>query len=405
MNLLDLFYVGFFGVMVYSAVLWLLVYASNRDDVFADPVPSRLPSVTFLVPAYNEEDYVGDTIEALLDLDYPDEQLDIIAINDGSEDGTLQVLERFSDRIDIIDKENTGKADSLNTALERVDTELVASMDADSVPEPDLLRKTVGHFEDERVDGVTPALKVLDPSNWVEKIQWMEYVFQIFLRKVFSLFNVQYVLPGPGSIYRAETVKELGGWDDETLTEDMEIAFRIADSGGLLENSSNAVVWTVPPPSLRALFSQRIRWYRGYMQNFRKYIHMLGSREFGNLGMFLLPFSVLWIVLIVFFLGHFLYNIGFTAVRAVETYLLVGFLEPSFSLNLAGVHFFHLFSVLFLAVGVATTLLSLRVSHEDVRLRERKTHYATFLVIYPLLFAAFWVAAFLKHVAPGEGRW
>lgn len=406
MELVDVAYIGFFGVMVYSAVLWLLVYARNRDAVHADPAPERFPGVTFLVPAYNEEDYIEDTIEGLLALDYPAEKLDIIAINDGSTDGTLEKLQRYADRITIIDKENTGKANSLNRALERVETEVVACMDADSVPEPDFLQRMVGWFgTGEAVEGVTPAMKVRNARNWVQKIQWTEYIFQIFLRKVFAVFDTQYVLPGPGSLYRTETLREMGGWNEETLTEDMEIAFRIVANGGIIENSTNAYVETVAPDTLKGLFRQRIRWYRGYIENMRSYWEMFGNRKYGNLGLFLLPFNVVWIGLVLFFLLHFTYNIAFSLYQALSTFLLVGYLQPSFALSLQDLHLFHLFSGFFLLLGAGTILISLRVSNERIHLWKRKTHYSSFLLLYPFLFALFWIAAFREEIGRYEGRW
>jgi len=107
----------------------------NRNKVNTDPEPSSYPSVTFLVPAYNEEEYVEECLESLLGQDYPSEKLDIIAINDGSTDSTLEKMKKYKDKIQIIDKENSGKASSLNHALERVETDIVGCMDADSFAE------------------------------------------------------------------------------------------------------------------------------------------------------------------------------------------------------------------------------------------------------------------------------
>lgn len=405
MQAIDAVYLGFFGVMIFSSALWLLVFAANRDSVFSVPEPTRFPSITFLVPAYNEEKYIEETLDALLALDYPDEKLDIIAINDGSTDSTLEKMEQYRDRITIIDKENGGKAQSMNVALEQVDTELVACMDADSFPEPDFLQKTVGYLEQDGVRGVTPAMKVDEPETLAQKVIWAEYVFQIFLRKVFAMFDVQYVMPGPGSLYETEYLRELGGWDETTLTEDMEVAFRMMEDGAVLENSAVAYVDTHSPETWKGLFRQRVRWYRGYIQNFVDYIHVFGNPRHGNLGVFFLPFNTLWLFLTVFFTLHFLYNLGTMLASTVETYLLLGDLPLSFGLSIQQINLFHIFSAYFFLIGIGTMLISLAVAGENVKPWTRKTHYIMFLLAYPVLFAAFWIAAIIEHLGLGGDTW
>lgn len=403
--LIDIVYVGFFAVMIFSSALWLLVFARNRESAYASPMPDELPSVTFLVPAFNEEDYIETTLERLLALDYPDDRMEIIAINDGSTDSTLEKMHRFADDITIIDKENTGKANSLNVALERVETELVACMDGDSYPESAFLREMVGYFAEDGVKGVTPAMKVDEPRTWVQKVIWAEYVFQIFLRKVFAIFDVQYVLPGPGSLYETDYLKELGGFDEETLTEDMEAAFRMIHDGARIENSSTAYVYTVSPPTLTGLFRQRIRWYRGYIQNLLSYRDMFGNRAYGNLGVFFLPFNLLWLALIMFFTLHLLYNIGRAVRGTISTYFLTGAIPIDPYIGLQSLNVFHVFTAYFVVIGVGTILISLNVAGEDVRPWRRKAHYAMFLLIYPLLFALFWIAALIEHAGTGGDRW
>ncbi len=402
MQVIDLIYIAFFTVMVFSSLLWLLVYISNRDEVYKNVGAEDQKSVTFLVPAYNEENHIEDTIEALFNQNYPNDKVDIIAINDGSTDRTLERLKKYSDRITVLDKENTGKASSLNYALPHVDTELVACMDADSRPEPDFLNKMVGYFSD-NVTGVTPALKLKRDSTWIEKIQWTEYMFQIFLRKIFAIFNVQYVLPGPGSLYRTDYLKETGGWDEETYTEDMEIAFRMFSDGKQLQNSANAYTYTDPPSTLRKLIRQRTRWYAGYLENFLQYKELFANPSHGNLGLFLLPLNVIWIVIVTFFFGHNIYNFLSTAIDWGSTYTLLGYIPLEFTFSMQNIHLFHIFIGFFLLLGVGMILISLRTAGEDIRPWTRKVHYATFFALYPFLFALFWLAALVETVLPGDG--
>ncbi len=402
MSIIDFIYIFFFAIMIFSAVLWLIVYYTNLGKIVKDPLPDDLKDVTFLVPAYNEEEYVGKTIEALLDLDYPEEKLEIIAINDGSEDNTLEVLKQYDEEIEIIDKENTGKANSMNQALEEVDTELVASMDADSYPSENFLKNMVGYFNDEEVYGVTPALKILRDDKVVEKIQWTEYIYQIFLRKVFALFQVQYVLPGPGSIYRTSFLDETGGWREDTHTEDMEMAFRMMDEGKKIENSTNGMVWTDPPSTFRSLFRQRIRWYRGYVENFISYRNMFLDPGSGNLGFFLLPLNVLWIFMLMFILVHVTYNILSIFFEWANMYILLGYIPFELTFSVQQLHFFHIFIIFFMSTGIGMVFLSLFSAGEKLNIKEKKINYLTFFTIYPYLFAMFWLATFFEMARDNE---
>ncbi|MBC5793095.1 MAG: glycosyltransferase family 2 protein [Nanohaloarchaea archaeon] len=405
MQLIDILYIGIFAVMIFSVSLWLLVYFLNRKDVYTDPVPSRFPSVTFLVPAYNEEEYVEECINSLLEQNYPG-NLEIIAINDGSKDSTLEKMSQFKDRIEIVDKENSGKANSMNQVLEKVDTELIGCMDADSVAEPGMVKAMVGYFEEDGVKGVTPAMKVKNPQTWSEKVMWAEFIYNVFLRKLFGIFDSQWVMPGPGSIYDAEYLKEIGGWDEETLTEDMEVAFRMYKNGAKIKNSTNAYVDTPSPSTLKGLFRQRTRWYRGYINNIIEYDELWFNPRYGNLGVIILPFNLLFITVTVFLLTHLTYKIITGIIQMFHTFMLVGTIPiGGLSLSVQSLSIFHLFYLVLGGAGLVMLYYSLRTSEEDLSLWERKVHYILFLTVYGMLYAAFWISAALEEIRGGKKIW
>jgi biofilm PGA synthesis N-glycosyltransferase PgaC len=404
MNPIDVLYLGIFGIMIFSATMWIIVYYLNKDKIQVDPEPTRFPSVTFLIPAYNEEEHIEECINSLLEMDYPGEKLELIAINDGSSDSTLEKLEKFRDRITIIDKENTGKANSLNQALEQVDTEMVACMDADSFAEKDMLKSMVGYLEEEGVKGVTPAMKVRNPKTWAQKIMWAEFIYNLFLRKLFSIFDSQWVMPGPGSVYDTEYLKDLGGWDEKTLTEDMEIAFRMFKQGAVIKNSTNAYVDTESPPTLKGLMKQRIRWYGGYLNNMIRYKEFWFNPKYGNLGVIIMPFNILWTSVVVFMLVHMVYRIFDGIFQLVNTYFLIGSIPFNPHISIQAVSAFHVFYIVLGVTGIAMLFLSLRTAEEDLSLWERKVHYLLFLAIYGILYALFWVAAAVYQLK-GDRSW
>ncbi len=406
MNAFDIIYLFAYFTILYCSVLWFSVFFVNRKFIFSNPIPRGYPPLTVLVPAYNEESRIGRCLDSLLGMDYPG--LKIVAINDGSTDRTTQVLKEYEKKgVRVLNKGNSGKADSLNHALKLVDTDLFMCMDADSYASPDLARKMVGYMEDKDVAGVTPALKIDETKTFIQKIQWVEYIFSIFLRKIFSIFQCQYVLPGPGSIYRTGLIKELGGFDRESITEDMEIAFRLQSRKYEIENSIDAYVYTEAPPTFKGLFKQRIRWYRGYIHNVRKYFHIAGNLEYGNLGLFLIPINFVWIFIMFVFFFMPLYTITSNLLSLFRVFSLVGMppINLSMGFDILYIDFYSFFLVAFLVLGFATIFVSLKSSKEKIEFRNRYVFYIGYVLIYPILFSIFWISTVFYELAGAKKKW
>ncbi|MCK4634437.1 MAG: glycosyltransferase family 2 protein [Candidatus Aenigmarchaeota archaeon] len=406
MNVFDIVYLFAYFIILYCSVLWFSVFLVHRNTIFNNPKAKIYPSLTVLVPAYNEAGRIGKCLDSLLSLDYP--KLNIIAINDGSTDNTLEVLKKYEKKgVKIINKKNSGKADSLNHALKHVNTELFMCMDADSYPSPDSVKKMVGYMEGENVAGVSPALKIDEVNTFMQKIQWVEYIFSIFLRKVFSIFQCQYVLPGPGSIYRTKIIKDLGGFDKESITEDMEIAFRLQSKKYDIENSIDAYVYTEAPQSFRGLFKQRVRWYRGYLHNVRKYLHLIGNPEYGNLGVFLIPINFIWVFILFAFFFIPLYTVASNLMGFLNVFSLVGIppINLFLGFDIMYVDFYSFFLAAFITLAVATIMVSLKSSNEKIEFKKRYLFYIGYMFIYPLLFSIFWISTVFYEIFGAEKKW
>ena len=403
MQLLDFAYIAVYALALYSAIVWLLVFASNRSGLTKHPKVRRTPSITFLIPAYNEERNIARCVQSIRGLDYPQDKIRIIVIDDGSTDGTAKIAKRMSG-IRLLTQERGGKAAAMNRGLKIADTELLACLDADSYMDKEYLRRAVGYMERSDVAAVTPSLKVAGRDNLIQKIQHMEYLFSVFLRKMFAIFDCQYVVPGPGGIYRTSTIKSVGGFDERSMTEDMEIAFRFIDRGYRLENSMNAYVYTETPRGFVGMYRQRLRWYRGYIQVVKKYWHMVGNLKFGNLGVFLLPINFAWIVALGFMFFVPLYKILSDAVGMLVNWSLIGYtlLPIRISLN-TFLNFYTGFVAMFAVFSVATIYISVRCADEATDLRRNLLDYIGFIFIYPFLISIFWIAAVVYEVF-GVGR-
>ena len=408
---MDYVYLGMYWFMIYTSVLFMLIFIKNRKIIWHVPEPKEKKSISFIVPAYNEEKTIARCIESLLNLDYPKDKIEIFVVNDGSTDRTREICERYAreGKIKLINKKNTGKANSINLILPKTKGELVGILDADSVVSRDFVNNMIGYFEDESVAAVTPAIKPLDSSNIVKKIQWVEYIFQIYLRKAFDFFNTQYVVPGAGSIYRGDVIRKLKFDENDNLTEDTEIGFRMHEMGYKIRNSLSAVVYTDIPDTFGALIRQRLRWYRGYLQNVRKYSHMIMNSRYGNLGIFLLPANFIWIGIL--FLLIILPGINFVNDMYVRylNWAAVDFelTWPSFNPDtiFLSLGMYTYYGALFLSLTFLTLFLGAKTSREELALIKKRAYYFAYILIYPVLITFFWVSATLHELFRVERKW
>src|SRR3989344_3826955 len=214
MNLLTQIYIAMFFFGIFFIVIFIITHRRYYKLLYKSPPLTKCPYVSFLVPAYNEEKSLEDTINSLIEIEYPKDKKEIIIINDGSKDNTLKIAKSLAKKyhqIKVLDKDNSGKADSLNKAIKIARGELIAVTDADSAPEKDSLIKMIGHFEEKRVAAVTSRVLVKNKENWLEKFQVLDYSIIAWTRKLLDFVNSVYVTNGPLSIYRKDIVKNIGG--------------------------------------------------------------------------------------------------------------------------------------------------------------------------------------------------
>jgi len=311
----------FLAIFFESFVLVTFLSKPARDGRARRPSEAA-PSVAIIVPVWNEETTIGGTIESLLALEYPQDKLSLILVNDGSTDGTKAVVDRFSEhpQITAIHKENGGKFSAMNLGIAHAeDAEFIGFLDADSFVEPDALKEIIPCFARGQVAAVTAAMSVHEPKSLLQHMQAAEYTFGITYRHVFASINGLYVTPGPFSFYRKSILNELGAFRHAHQTEDMEMALRIQRAGYEIENAPRARVYTKSPDTLTKLVKQRTRWTAGFIRNvLGEYRDLVGSPKHGVLGMLVLPSAVLTIGsgILLFFL--MLFQLSQSLVTAIE---------------------------------------------------------------------------------------
>lgn len=311
---------------------------TQRDALLRSPL---LPRVAVLAPAFNEAATCRESVRAMLSLRYPHHE--VIVINDGSKDDTLQILidefklyrsgrtpgaslpcasvraiyeSRDPLRLVVVDKENGGKADSLNAGINVARADLVCAVDSDSLMEEDALLYIVKPFlEDEstiasggiirvangcRVEGGR-VVEVRAPRRWLPLFQVVEYL-RAFLggRIAFSFLNALLIISGAFGVFRRDAVLEAGGYLSTTVGEDMELVirlhrlFRAKKTPYRIVFVPEPVCWTEVPESLRVLHRQRNRWQRGTVDSLAIHRRMILNPRYGMPGLFALPYFLLF---------------------------------------------------------------------------------------------------------------
>ena len=332
------------GYLTLNLLAVAALFRNNQEKALEDlpQVYAGLePAISILVPAFNEEATIVAAVRSMLQLTYS--EYEIIVINDGSRDHTLDVLvkefsltafpESFRGQIAtqpiralyrstrypnlrVIDKDNGGKADSLNAGINSARHPLFCGVDADSVLERDSLQRVVKPFlrHPEMVASggtvrVANGCEVKDgyllrvglPRNPWALLQVVEYLRAfLFGRLGWSQLNAMLIISGAFGLFRTETVIEVGGYRTDTIGEDMELVVRmhrLLRQRGVpyrIEFVPEPVCWTEVPEDKATLKNQRIRWQRGLSESLTSNWGLMFSRNGGTPGWLAFPFMVLF---------------------------------------------------------------------------------------------------------------
>jgi cellulose synthase/poly-beta-1,6-N-acetylglucosamine synthase-like glycosyltransferase len=236
-----------------------------------------LPTFSIIVPVKNEENVIGRLLAALSKLNYPMDKREIIIVEDGSTDGTLDICinyEKTHDSVKLLHKPfSDGKPSALNFGIAQAKGDIVAIFDADNVPTQDALLAVVDYFEDPKVAAVQGRTTSLNSKEnmLTQFISYEEAVWcEAYLRGKDKL-NLFVHLKGSCQFIRHDVLKQLKGFDESVLSEDMEISARLVENNYKIRYASDVVAWQESPSNLKTLFRQRTRWFRGTMEVAFKY--------------------------------------------------------------------------------------------------------------------------------------
>lgn len=337
------------GVVLVTIVLQTVLYVAaaremrvlaveNRNRIWRRVLASpAAPRISVLVPAHNEEAWVASSVAAVLALSYPD--LEVVVVNDGSTDATMQrlveafdlspVLPIYKRHIEtahvkaihrsllesglvVVDKANGGKADALNMAINVATGDLVCVIDADTIVRPDALQELVAPFLlDESTVAVGGTVRLVNgltnqsqpqgdlpaPRTLLAGVQAVEYVRAFLVGRLgWNSLGGNLIISGAFGLFSRDAVLGVGGYSSDTIGEDMELVVRLRrrsfDKGqdSRVVFVPSPVAWTEVPESWRSLGRQRNRWFRGLLDVLVRHRRMMFNPSYGRVGMLAMPY-------------------------------------------------------------------------------------------------------------------
>jgi len=408
---IDVAYLVFIFITLYFSILFFLLFLRNKKLLQKIPKLTKYPSVSIIVPAYNEEKIISKTIKNLKKLVYPKNKLEIIVVNDGSSDKTGKIARSFKG-IRVFDKVNQGKkAYALNFGIKKAKGEIIGCVDADSFPKPNALLKSVPFFNGSKVGAVTTSIFVKEPKKLIQKLQYLEYIMIVWSRKLLEFLDGIYVTPGAMSLYRKGLLQEIGGFDEKNVTEDIEIAWRILRKGYLIKMATPAKVYTNVPSSFKKWWKQRIRWNIGGLQTSIKHIDTIFRSRFKGLGIFVVPFFVLSYLISLIGFGVFVYVLS-TALYNYSNLFLKSVIYSSNPLKYTNFMDFLVLPNVFTVFGFSIFILSLvwvfiGLKTTGMKIKGLKGLYKIliYLSLYITIFPIILINSIFKFIKSKEYRW
>ncbi|MFD1172679.1 glycosyltransferase family 2 protein [Oceanobacillus picturae] len=323
---LMLFYHMF---LMQGGYLHYLHYKKSEKEWQQNKTP--FPKVSVLIPAHNEEVVIGKTLDAMCQLQYPTHLLEIIVINDNSNDRTGEIVEAYARRFPFVSVIHTkppyggkGKSGALNIGFAQSTGEVICVYDADNTPEPDAIYwLAMGLQNDPKAGAVVGKFRVINANKNlltrlinVETItfQWLAQAGRWFWFKMTTI-------PGTNFAIRRSILDELGGWDHKALSEDTELSFRVYNLGYYIRFFPSAITWEQEPENLKVWWRQRTRWARGNLYVIGKFLFQFFKLKNKKVGVDLLYFLFTYLL---FFGGVMLSHAIFIVNLFVDLKLTIG---------------------------------------------------------------------------------
>lgn len=388
-----------------GSIMRILSVFFQRSKPDRDNYPDKkLPKVSLIIPAYNEEKIIGRTLSSLQLQDYPQDKMEILVIDDGSLDATSDVVLRYINKDGIKKMKingtfysieeyggtinlftsgiNKGKANALNLGIKNSHGDIIFTIDSDTILDRSAIRNMVEylmenpkvgaacgvieinwHMLEERDEegelvlnesGEVKEKKLSLMQSFVAKSQFLEYLNAFRLGRHYQkVIDSEYMLSGAFSAFRKEAIEKIALYSDITVAEDFDISLDLHQHGEKVGFCDNAKVWVEPVLDLGSLYAQRVRWRRGQLEVMGVHKNMIGSNKFGWLGRLGLP-------------SMMIYDHTFSFPRLIWMFLLLLFPLFGYSQGLIALFFVFLY-VFYVVFDILQTFAAYSISDEDTK--------------------------------------
>ncbi len=251
-------------IFSYYVLIFIRVKKPKKEKSFS--------SLTVIVPAHNEERYIKECLDSVIQADFKGTK-EIIVVDDGSKDKTTEIVTKyFQGKVKLIKKEHTGKSDSINKAISIAKGELIAIVDGDSYIQKDALQEIVGEVERKNVVAASCVVRVHNRKRFICMWVHIEQIYNSLIRYILTKINANVVTPGPLSVYRKKELLSVGGFSRKGFSEDIDVTIRLIRKGYKVGFAKKAISETNMPYKPKEFLRQRTRFARGMIDILKRHL-------------------------------------------------------------------------------------------------------------------------------------
>jgi len=398
--------IGVFAL--YFAVLFLLIFFFYPKTAIRTKIPAKYPDVAVVTYAFNNWGPIEKTIKELLKLKYP-KPFKIYVITDG----TCDFLKKYPIELITINPKYfknrlNVKATIMNLGIKKIKTEFLFCIDGDTVPNPDALINMIPFLEEKGVVVVNGFLVPSNTNNLISKLQALEYNFSWGLyQRIMGAMDSISVVVGGMCLIQKKAFDNVGGYDENNVTEDREIIYRFREKGYKFRFAEESRGYTEVPETLSKLYKQRQRWFYGEIDTATKHRKFYFNRNFNTFGVFALPYTLflqLLSISILFRLGDFIYQ----EYIVFYYYLIIEMIKQSYFVGIRFVTpvYFPSTTFFWLIIFIFTLLLMfVGFTHSKFKITP-KYYFAffMFLFFYNLYLGIIYIFALIQNLI-GDFKW
>jgi biofilm PGA synthesis N-glycosyltransferase PgaC len=339
------------------------------------------PKVSVVIPCYNEEKNLGACLESVIGSGYPAEKTEIIVVDDGSSDRSVEIARVFGG-VKVLEQGHKGKVDALNLGASEAKGEVVITLDADVLIEKGSIKSMVAPYNDPRIGAVSGVANVKNSRhNMLSAFQAVEYAYLSLIMDSFSaVFGTSFLFCGAFASFRKSVLDAIGGFSKRTEAEDFDIIMQVKRAGYKTISTKDAVGRTVVPSGIVPLFRQRARWWNGILQSLRENRDLVRPKHgfvmflIFAIQLFWLVFSFLAIPLITYQIFYWIpYNSG--SLFDLSFYIfrwfnLMGIFYAAYMLPQWGISMLSIFGIMAGFITLFMIMLSFKAFKEKMDIRK-----------------------------------